>query len=214
MQTKKYFAEQVLLELQNDFRNIDFKIDEREVFLRLDSVVNELARKNYFDNWKLNGAGVDEQFITTWEPVVVTDPDDESPSYLTLPSSYAALPKNGGIDEVYPLKYTDSSPSAVVILSHSDYRMLSRNPAFGMQGRLSAYVQGKKLIFMQCKVASNFGKNFGVRLVVRDSSLIADNELYPIPSDHQKTVVDQCVQWFRDHRMQPTDSVRDNKDQA
>lgn len=215
MQTKRFFAEQILRELQDDHRNIDFKIDEREVFLRLDAVVNELATQNYFDNWKLTGQGVDEQFITTWEPVVVVDDDEPEgmPSELTLPASYAALPRNRGIDEIYPLKFNKENQSAVIVMSHADYRMYANNPARGMEGRLFGYLSGNKLIFGTCDVARKYGKNFGVRLVVRDSSQIGNDESYPIPADKQQSVVDACVQWFRDRRKQPTDSVRDNKDQ-
>jgi len=212
MQTKRFFAEQVLRELQDDYRNMDFKIDEREVFLRLDAVVNDLAKKSYFENWKLTGSTLDEQYITTWEPVVVVDQPNSNPSYLVLPASYAALPRNRGIDEVYPLKFNTTHQPAVIILSHTDFRQFANNPARDMQGRLYAYVQGNRLYFGTCDVGSKYGKNFGVRLVVRDSSQIADDELYPIPADQQQNVITICVEWFQNRRAQPTDSVRDDKD--
>lgn len=213
MKTKRYYAERVLLELQNDHRNIDFKIDEREVFLVLDDVVNDLAAKNYFETWKTTGAGIDEQFITTWEPIEVTDQPDGLPSFLTLPSNYAALPRNRGIDEVYPMRYNTKNQSSVVIMSHNDFRLYKNNPACGMQGRLFGYVQSNKIIFGSCDVGKTYGKEFGVRLVVRDSSQIGENDLYPIPSDKENFVVATAVDWFRSRRAQPTDSVRDNKDQ-
>lgn len=211
MKTKSFYAEQVLIELQDDFRNLDFKIDEREVFLRMDAMVNELAAKNYFENWKLSGASIDEGFITTWEPVAVVDQNNGLPSYFIFPSNYAALPRNAGINEVYPIKFISENQPPVVIMSHTDYRRYLSNPASKMGGRLAGYPHGGRFYFTTCEVGKNYG-NMGVRLVVRDSSTIGDNDLYPIPADKENEVVATLVQWFRDRRLQPTDSVRDNKD--
>lgn len=211
MKTKRQFAEQILNELQDDYRNIDFKIDEREVFLRMDAVVNEMASKNYFENWKMAGATIDEGFITTWEPVTVVDQENGNPSYFIFPSNYPALPKNGGIAEIYPLRWVTENQSPVVILSHEDYRRYINNPARSFSGRLAGYPKGSRFYFTKCKVKSEYG-DMGVRLAVRDSSVIGNNEVYPIPSDRENELVATLVEWFRNRRLQPTDSVRDNKD--
>jgi hypothetical protein len=212
MKSKRFFSDQIILKLQNDYPNQDLKISEREVFTRIDAIVNHMAAGNFLANWKLSGAGIDEGFITTWEPVLVTDLPNGKSSYLTFPSNWAGLPKNRGIDEVYPLKYNTTDQPAVVILSHSDYRLYQNNPASSMQGRLYGYVRGMDLIFGTCDVGKKYGKEFGVRLVVKDSSQIAINEIYPIPSDTEGDVVDAVVKWFVEKRLQTTDEVRDNKD--
>lgn len=213
MKTKKWYTHQIMNELENDKLNFDFKIDEREVFIRVDAIVNELAKNNYLENWKLSGAGIDEGFITTWEPIIVTDQPNGNPSYLTIPSNYAALPKNRGIDEVYPLRYNTTHQSSVVILSHTDFRLYQNNPAGGMQGRLFGYLKGMQLIFGTCEVGKKYGNNFGVRLVVKDSGQIANDELYPIPADIEQTVIDTAVAWFKKRILTPTDEVRDNKNE-
>lgn len=213
MKTKRFFAELVILSIQNDHQNIDIKVDEREVFLIMDAVVNELAAKNYFENWRLSGYGVDEQFITTWEDVAVVDQENGNPSYLILPANYAALPRNGGIDGIYPMKWVTADQPNVVVISQGDYRRYKSNSACDLQGRLAGYPQGNRFYFTTCEVKKKYG-DMGVRLVIRDSSQIADDAPYGIPSDKENLLIATCVEWYRIKRQVPTDSVRDNKDAA
>jgi hypothetical protein len=212
IKTKKNYAEQVLRELENAPMNIDFKIDEREVFLRLDAVVNDLARQNFFDNWKIYGPEVDEQFITTWPEVTVVDQTNGRPSYLTIPSNYAALPNNKGIDECWPLKYGEYNQS-VIIMSHRDLRLYQNSMAGNLQLRLGAYPQGRQLIFTECGVKGKYG-NMGLRLVGISSGDIAASDPYPIPADKEQLVITTVVEWFRSRRAQPTDIVRDGNDKS
>ena len=213
MKTKYWYAEQIANELTSDYPNIDWRIDEREVVLRIDAVVNELAKKDFFDNWRLSGAGTDEQYITTWDNVPVTDQQNGLPSYLELPSNYVALPRNGGIVDVVPIKWVTADQPAVVITTFSDYRRYQSGPAANMQGRLVAYPIGAKLYFTTCEVSKKYGPMI-VRLMIRDSSMIPDDQPYPIPADKENFVISSVVQWFREKRAVPADSVRDNKDQA
>lgn len=214
MKTKRQYSERILIRLQNDHRNIDFKINERQVFLMMDEVVNSLAADNYFANWKLSGAGIDEGFITTFEPVSITDPSDGNYSYLDIPCNYAALPKNRGIDGVYPLKYTTTNQQSVIIMSHMEYRQFMNNPARGMEGRLWGFLKGMRLTFGTCEVGKKYGRDWGVRLVVRDSSQIGNDQWYPIPSDFEEDLIERVVEKLLGKRATPTDSVRDNKDLA
>jgi hypothetical protein len=212
MKTKGLYAERVLTQLQDDYRNIDFKIDEREVFLALDSVVNSLAKQNFFDNWKVFGPETDEQYITTWPEVEVTDLPNGNSSYLMLPSNYAALPNNKGIDEIWPLKFGEYNQS-VIIMGHRDLRLFQNSMASNLQLRLGGYPQGRKFIFTECGVKGKYG-NMGVRLVGINSEDIGENDPYPIPSDKELEVIAKTVEWFKDRRMQPTDQVRDNNDRV
>jgi hypothetical protein len=213
MKTKRQYSERCIIELQNDNRNIDFKIDERQVFLALDQVVNEMAAASYFENWKLSGAGIDEGFITTFEPITVVDQADGKVSYFDFPCNYAALPKNRGIDEIYPLKYNTTHQSAVVVLSHSDFRLYQNNPARGFEGRLYGYPQGMRFYFSTCEVTKKYGPQFGVRLVVKDSSQISNDEWYPIPANIENLLIETVVKKLLERRMTPVDRVRDNVDQ-
>lgn len=214
--SKRWVAQQVLVELQNDKPNIDFKIDEREVFLRMDAEVNQMARQSFFDNWKFSGANIDEQFLTRWDgesAITVVDQPNGQPSYLELPAAWVDLPRNRGIDEIWPLEYGEYNQS-VVITSHRDKRLYQNNKAGNMQGRLSGYPTGRRFVFNECNVAKKYGNKFGVSLVIRDSSQIGYDEIYPIPADKLKALIMILVVWFRSRREQPTDRVRDSNDNA
>lgn len=214
LNTKRYYAQRVILGLQNDYPNLDFKIQEREVFPVIDDIVNRQAETDYFDNWKFTGQSIDEQFITQWDEIDVVDQEDEKPSYFEFPSNYAALPNNRGIDEIWPLKFQiGGKDHSVVIMSHADYRRYKNMYAGGLEGRLGGYPQGTKFYFTTCGVKKKYG-NMGLRLVVRSSADIAIDAPYPIPSNRVEEVIQMAIKYFVMKRLEPTDQVRDKKDAA
>lgn len=213
IKSKQYYADRVRKDLQDGFSNIDFKIGDREIFLKLDDVVNAMARQNYFDNWKLYGAGNDEHFITEWSgdsAIAVVDPDGgENPSYIEFPAEYAALPRHAGIVEIWPENY---EYGAVRIMDHGDVRRTRKLMSGNLQGELGGFPSGNRFVFNQPEVKRNFADTFGVRLVVKDSTALAVTAQYPIPSDLQEEVIKRVVDHFRERRVQPTDTVRDGQD--
>jgi hypothetical protein len=212
MTTKRLLAQAILNELSNDRLNIDFHIDEREVFLRMDQEVNQMARASFFENWQVSGAYLDNQFITEWSGdngITVVDVEDQ-PSYLVLPASYIDLPRNAGIQEIWPLEYGAYNQS-VVIISHGDLRLYQNNKAGNMQHRLHGYPAGvNKFVFSEENVGERYSSKFGVRLAIRDSSAIAADAPYGIPADKEKALVMVLVDWFRKRIMFGSDKVRDS----
>jgi hypothetical protein len=214
IKSKRYYAQRIILGLQDEYPNEDFKIDEREVFPVIDDIVNRMAETDYFDNWKFSGQHVDEQFITQWDEITVVDQDDEQPSYFNFPSNYAALPNNRGIDEIWPLNYRQKGDDhSVAIMTHQDFRRFKSLQAGKLEGRLGGYPQGARFYFTTCGVKKKFG-NVGLRLVIRSSADIAIDAPYPIPANREGDVVLMAIQWFMNKRDQPTDEVRDGKDKA
>lgn len=216
MKTKRYFAEQIINGLINDDPNIDWNIDERDIFVRLDSVVNTEARKGFFENWKVGYPGISEGYVTTWDgdtAITVVDQANSKPSYFEMPVNWADLPLEQGIQGIWPQKYRTDGNHNVVILNQRDVRLYSNNMAGNMAGRLAGYPKGNIFEFTTCDVKKKYG-NVGLRLVVRDSSLIALNAVYPIPSSQEEFVINMCIAWFREKRSSPTDKVRDKNDQV
>lgn len=208
--TKGLFAEDVLRSLSADPLTRDFKIFPREVFLRLDAVVNELAKKSFFENWQVGYGGVSELYLTTWglndDAIPVVDPEDEGASYFDLPISYVDLPRNEGINQVIPM---DNPDITVIITTLRESRLYKNTPAGSMQGRLAAWPIGSRMFFNQSNVKANYG-DMMLRLAVRDASVISDNAIYPVPADKEQYVITQCVNWFKDRLLQGSDVVRDN----
>lgn len=211
MKTKKYYADRVISALQNAYPNIDFKIQEREVFLVIDDIVNSLAKANFFENWKFGNQMIDEQYTTTWDgdaAITVVSPVNQL-SYIELPANYAALPMNRGIEEVWSLNYEYGS---VKIIQHRDLRLYKNNMAGNLQKQLGGYPQGTRFYFSETQVDKNYSSRFGVRLVIRDSSQISLTSPYPIPSSAEEEVIGKAIIYFMNKRLQPTDTIRDGND--
>lgn len=214
IKSKLYYAQRVILGLQDDYPNQDWKIDVREIYPVLDDIVNALAAQNYFSNWTMAGAGIDEGFITTWEDVVVTDYENEVPSEFTFPSNYAALPNNDGIIGVIPMKQQlRGSDHSVVVVTYEQWLKYKNMPAGQFQGRLAGYPRGGKFKFTSCGVKKKYG-NMIVRLAVRSAADIPVDQPYGIPSNHEGDVVSKAKLYFVEKRMMPTDYVRDKNDTA
>lgn len=217
MRTRLWFGEQVLLALNDGLRNRDERIDIRECCVAVDNIVNELARANFLENWKLGFGQVGEQFVTRWENLTVNDPDNEGFSYFQIPSNYVSLPPNGngGISEVYFMNnFTDVKKKyfdPIIVTSSRDVSTYRSNMAGGLQGRLSVSVRNGNLYFNTGLIGETYG-NVGIALVIKDSSQITDTAPYPIPADIENVVISRCIQFFRERKQMPTDLVRDRVD--
>lgn len=209
--TKRLYAEEIKQALINGYPDIDWRLDERVIFRTMDAIVNDMAAKSMMNNWKAGAPGISEGFITTWDEVeVIDDIEEETNSYLTLPVSFVDLPMERGIDEIYPKDKSDA-PS-VVILKHREVRIY-QNIMAGSMHRLAGYPEGNIFRFTDWGVKKDYG-NMGVRLVVRDSSLISIDAEYPIPANAEAQMIKMCINWFREKREIPANKVRDKVDQA
>jgi hypothetical protein len=209
--TKRYFYDRIVLGLQDAHPNIDWKIQPREVFLAVDDIVNAMAKDNFFENWKLGTATIDDQFTTTWSgdtAIAVVDPTDQL-SYLLLPAQYAALPMNRGIDEIWPENYEYGS---VKIMQSRDIRLYKNNMAGSLQGELGGFPQGIRFTFNQPDVGKNFAPTFGMRLVIKDSSQISETAPYPVPGSAEEEIIKRGILFFSEKRIRPTDVIRDRND--
>lgn len=210
--TKRYYYDRVILGIQDSPGfNIDWKVQPREVFLIVDDIVNSLAKQNFLDNWKVSGDGVDEQFVTEWSGssgITVVDPTDQ-PSYLTLPANYAALPNLAGIREIWPENY---EYGFVKIVPHEDIRRTRNLMSGNFQGELAGYPRGNLFVFNQVNVGKNFSTTFGVRLVIKDSTMITETEPYPVPADLEEEIIRRAIEFVLKKRLSPTDLIRDRND--
>lgn len=217
LKTKLWYSEQVLNQLQDGFRNRDEKFDQREILVQFDNVINRMAKENYLENWKLGVCGVDDLWTTKFDNIVVNDPDDEGPSWVTIPASYVILPRGTGIQEVTFVNdfetVTKKYFSTVYIVSEKDAISYRRNPAGSMQGGISVFPRGGKLYFSSGMIGSTYG-NVSISLVIKDSTAISDSAPYPIPANVEAQAISECVQWFLMRRSLPETAVRDGKDKV
>lgn len=213
--TRVLYAEEILNQLYV-VRGRDSTVDIREIYLQMDSWVNQNAKAGYLINMKLGqGQGIDDQFVTTFEWLTVTDPSGGAPSNVQIPANYADLPKNQGIQQVYfknditlpKKKYFDP----VIIRSSAAVSEYRGNMASGLEGRLSVSVRGGYLYFNTGNINTKYGQ-IGMRLVVRDSSQISDSAPYPVPADLEWQMKEDVVNYFLKRRGTPVDLIKDGND--
>lgn len=213
IKNKLWFSEMVLLELTPTMRSKDEDIDQREVILRLDAIVNQLAKEGFLENWKFGFFDNSEElFKTRFEWITCTDPTRGN-SYAAIPTNWVSLPKQMGLDEVYfkndPQAVTRKYFDPVIITSRKDVSLYRNTMAAGNQGRISCYPQGLTLYFDRPKINATYGQ-IGMALLIRDSSQISDTDLFPVPANMEQTLIDTCVAWFKQRLNQMPDLVRDD----
>lgn len=214
IKTRIHYGEQVLNNIYA-VRSRDEKVDIREIYLVIDQIVNRLAKEGFLENWKMGYNGVDELFLTRFEWISITDPDDDGNSYFTSPAIWSALPKLQGVNNIYfqndfnavTKKYFDT----IFIITQQDFQKYRRNPSGNLQGFLSVYPSGSTFIFNQPNVGTTYG-NIGIALVIKSSFDIADSAPFPIPANVEEQVIQEATDIFLKRRFTPVDKVRDNND--
>lgn len=214
LRTRVYYGEQVINQLQNAYPNRDWKIDLRDVYPALDNWLNEKAKDGFIENMSNNfGADVDEQFITTFENLTITDPAGKRPSYLQLPANYVTLPDNMGVQDVYFMnnsikkKYFDP----IYITSFKSQADSRYSMAQNNQGRLEVYPMNGNLYFNIGDVGSTYGP-CGVRLVIKSAFDINNTAPYPVAANLAQQMIADVSDWFANRREKQPDKIRDNND--
>jgi len=215
--TRLWFAEQILIQLNEGLRNRDEKIDPRECYVIIDQLINQAARQGFLENWKLGNGQIDELWITRFDEITITDPPNKAPSYFALPASYVNLPRLQGINSVTFMnsftsvkkKYFDT----VHIISANDAVTYRGNMAGSLQGRLSVYPKGGNMVFNTGNVGTTYG-NVSIALVITDSSSISDTAPLIIPADIEASIITQAIEYFKARRALPVTTIRDNVDKT
>lgn len=215
MKTRLLYAEDIRNNLYSGLIQRDIKIDYREIFLAMDRAMNFFAKGAFFENWKLGFGHIDDLWTTDFTNLLVTDVTNGN-SYFTLPTSnYVTLPKNQGIADIYfmndltQVKKRYYKP--VIIKSFSDVAGYRSSMANDNQGRISCSIKNRIVTFDRPKINQIYGK-VGVRLALRDASVLADSDVYPVPAEYEEQFIQKSVQFFMQRRAAEPDLIRDSND--
>ncbi len=213
--TKLLYAEDIRNNLYNGLIQRDIKIDFREIFLAMDRACNFFAKGAFFENWKLGSGKTDDLWLTDFSPLTVTDPTNNN-SYFSLPtSSYVTLPHGQGIDSIYfvndltQVKKRYYKP--IIIKAFKDASGYRSSMAGDNQGRISCYIKNRIVTFDRGKIDQIYGK-VGIRLVLRDASVLGDQDVYPVPAEMEQAFIEKCISFFMQRRAAEPDLVRDSND--
>jgi hypothetical protein len=215
MKTKLLYAEDIRNNLYSSLLNRDTKIDYREIYLAMDRAANFFAKGAFFENWKLGTGTIDDLWITDFFPVTATDPVNGN-SFFTLPTSnYVTLPKNQGISDIYFLnditKVTKKYFKPIIIKNFKDQAGFRSSLANDNQGRISCHIKNRIIYFDRGKINAQYGQ-LGIRLVLRDASVLQDTDVYPIPAEYEDQFIIKSILFFMEKRTKEADLIRDNND--
>jgi len=192
MRTKKFLANQIirLIQQYDIDRNIEYTYGD--IFAYMDSIVNELARASFFENWKLDNKTVDSQFTVFFRDIPVYYDNSRNESYSLLPTKYNSLAEGAGID------FIGTNKEQFLPVPRNFNAMYSNNPAYNLLGQTGYYTdndQDLKVFFTRNLVQAG-AANVNMRLVIADSSVIDDEAIYPIPPEYEQTVINRVLALF------------------
>lgn len=205
MATRGLLAERIIRMVYGGTPPNEAAIDEREIGLHINSAIAFLAKVNYTENYKFEGASyVNDQFVSRYTASVSTD-STVGLKYCTLPSIPVGLPKNRGIVEV--LKPFNKSVTPVIILQgnkKSIYKNLTPIP-----GRIVGWEENSKIYF---DGATDDLTSVIIRMVAYGSNDL--NEELNMPKDMEEQVIEMVYKKVVAERNVPQDKVIDGSDNS
>lgn len=126
--------------------------------------------------------------------------------YVDLPGAIISLPRNRGIEGIWPIK----NPTAPFIPAPSPQALAG---AWGILGdNVFYYLQqnagATRVFFIN---ANAFTCDLTVRALL-NSGCLNDDDLLPCPPEVAIMVVDKCAEYFRQQRGTPADNAKDDRD--
>lgn len=205
MATRGLLAERIIRMVYGGTPPNEAAIDEREIGLHINSAIAFLAKVNFSDNYKFEGAAyVNDQYVSRYSASVSTD-SDVGLKYCVLPSIPIGLPKNRGIVEV--MKPMNKSTSPIIILQgnkKSIYKNLTPIP-----GRIVGWEENSRLYF---DGAVDDLTTVIIRMVAYGSNDL--NEELNMPKDMEEQVIDMVYKKVVAERNVPQDKVIDGSDNS
>lgn len=205
MATRGLLAERIIRMVYGGTPPNEAAIDEREIGLHINSAIAFLAKVNFSENYKFEGASyVNDQFVSRYTINVLTD-SVVGLKYCDLPSIPVGLPKNRGLVEV--MKPLNKSVTPVIILQgnkKSIYKNLTPIP-----DRIVGWEENSRIYFDGSVEDLTI---VIVRMVAYGSNDL-DEELN-MPKDMEEQVIDMVYRKVVAERNVPQDKVMDGSDNS
>lgn len=193
MATKKEISEMVLFKLAGGWPDVNFQIDERDIFDALEHKVNEKFRLRHFDSTLPSGETLPENaMIATYTGNTVTSTLNRK-STATLPVIPIALPKNMGIYLVYDPNYPDVM---FVPLQRGQVSLLKVDTLLNDLGGEIGYEPKNNIILFNRDLTLLGITSVTMELCVFDISQYSLTQELPIPSDMVGIIEDELVKEF------------------
>lgn len=192
MATKKLISDSVLYKLSGGVPDVNFPVDERDIWVEIEKRINAAFKIHHFDTTLNIGESIPEAaMIATYENVAVTSFGEKSKS--TLPITPINLPKNMGIFQVYDPNYPDMP---FIPLQRGQRGLLRTDELLNDTLGLISYEPKNNVIIYNRDITVFNIPIVTMELCVLDISQYGINDELPIPSDYQAQLEDDLIKAF------------------
>lgn len=178
-------------------RNSDNKLDKREVRVLVNECVAVIAKKNAYENAKIDGViCVDGQFISTYENIPIEFNKETNEWFSILPTPVVGLPSKSGVQSVSPMGGSCGNFWQVDVNANT---MFSALEGFTRKDVTYWRVRGNKILFSKEKGVSE--KKVMITLVG-----LGDAD---IPTDYAYEIIEMAKKMIMPSIMLPQDKIND-----
>jgi hypothetical protein len=199
--TKREISDSILFKLAGGYPDSNFPVDERDIWAHLEHKINgKFKMQQYAENLPSGETIPDNLCLATYEDIAITSLGGGR-SKSTLPVMPISLPKNAGIQMVFPvLNVTTSGDRThgkpLIPLVTGQIELLQTDILLNdLMGRWGYTPTGKTLYYT--KDLTLFGiTKVDMRLVVFDMANYGPNDDLPVPADYTDWLEDELLKEF------------------
>lgn len=181
----------------------DLNLTVEEIMLSVDQVFAEIIKQSYYEN-KQNEDDFFLSGVFIYPFILDVQCDDlRKKLYITLPSVFAGLPGNLGIQQV---GFVDESETFPVV--PSNFQAMSKGLIVSrMDGRICCFSEGNKVFILNVK-SENKPEKLLVKLACGTMGSL--DQPIDIPLDCQNHIINALVQRYTQMEQMPEDNVNNN----
>jgi len=205
MTSKGKLAEQIIRLYKGGDIGTETELDEREVFLLIGQVYNQLLKAERYNNLNEGDRQASNSIIASYDNVLVKP--WKSKSKIDLPAVPLSLPRNMGVWYVAPM---DDPFEPFIPLQAGQYSMIKNHVVGLLENKTGYEVHGRELVFTKDLEKEGIEKVF-LQLILLDIEDYGETDPLPLPPEIEGTVISQVLALLQPSP--PSDKTVDNRDQ-
>ena len=200
------FVDSIVKYLTAFKENMDFPIDDREVWMISCDVLNSYAKQGLFENMKLDDPTVPNQYVTTFTDIKIFYDKKRALCYINLPATPINLPHRKGYRMIAPIRNMEARFWIVDANEAQSAMSIMGNGT----GRVLAWPEGKKL-YLSKRFDDTDAHEVMAMLVISGASSISMDAEMPIDPSLIQQIRADVISYFSPKVDPQLDTTRDGK---